>query len=78
MPDGRYKLRSYADAGAPLTLSDAVNAIRVFRRLMPAAATSFYVTCYNYIPVGVELTLADVVNSLKHYRDMITHPAHLS
>jgi hypothetical protein len=78
LPDGRYKLRSYADASAPLTLSDAVNGIRVFRGLLPAAETSFYVTCYNYIPVGAELTLADVVNSLKHYRDMITHPAHLS
>lgn len=78
LTDGRYKLRSYADAGAPLTLSDAVNAIRVFRGLLPVAETSFYVTCYNYLPVGAELTLADVVNSLKHYRDMITHPAHLN
>lgn len=78
MPDGRYKLRSWQDADAPLTLADAVAVLRVFRQQMPAAETSFYVTCYNYIPVGSELDLADAADVLKHYWNLITHPAHLS
>ena len=77
MSEGNFKLRSFSDPNARLTMTDVVNAMKTYRSYLGNSKTLFYTTCCNYAPVGDVLTLSDVVRTLKHYRDISPAPQHL-